>query len=307
MRRLKFLLRPGWVVLALVVAGFAYLCFTVLAPWQLGKNASTEERNQQIADSVEADPVALATLFDDGRPVQDSEWHQITAVGSYLPDSDLLVRLRSIDSAPAYEVLTPFQLSDGRTIIVNRGYVRPVQGTQAPPIEPAPTGVQTLDGRIRLSEGTFTGKEPFTENGRKQVYSIDVPQIETFTGAELMDAYIQLGPDQPGGLGTIPLPQLDAGPYLSYGLQWLAFGIMAPLGLAYFVRAEWLERRKEKAKTGSGSDNQPENPQKPGNVQKPATDESSAVPGSSASHKSDHGATLTATQAKLADRYGKRR
>ncbi|NLE80287.1 MAG: SURF1 family protein [Rhodococcus sp.] len=307
MRRLKFLLRPGWVVLALIVAGFAYLCFTVLAPWQLGKNASTEERNQRIADSVEADQVALATLFDDGRPVQDSEWHRISAVGSYLPDSDLLVRLRSIDAAPAYEVLTPFQLSDGRTIIVNRGYVRPVQGTQAPPIEPAPAGEQTLEGRIRMSEGAFADKEPFIENGRTQVYSIDVPQIEAFTGAELMDAYIQLEPDQPGGLGTIPLPQLDAGPYLSYGLQWLAFGIMAPLGLAYFVRAEWLERRKEKAKATSGSDSKPDDPQKPGNVQEPGASEPSSVSTSTTSGESAPAPTLTATQTKLADRYGKRR
>ncbi|RZK95518.1 MAG: SURF1 family protein, partial [Rhodococcus sp. (in: high G+C Gram-positive bacteria)] len=32
MRRLRFLLRPGWLVLALVVAGFAFMCFYVLAP-----------------------------------------------------------------------------------------------------------------------------------------------------------------------------------------------------------------------------------------------------------------------------------
>ena len=52
MRRLVFLLRPGWLILAAVVAVFAYLCFTVLAPWQLGKNAGTSERNRLIADSV---------------------------------------------------------------------------------------------------------------------------------------------------------------------------------------------------------------------------------------------------------------
>ena len=48
MRRLAFLLRPGWIALALVVIAFAYLCFTVLAPWQLGKNTRTSRENQQI-------------------------------------------------------------------------------------------------------------------------------------------------------------------------------------------------------------------------------------------------------------------
>lgn len=41
------------------------------------------------------------------------------------------------------------------------------------------------------------------------------------------------------------MPQLDSGPHLSYGIQWIAFGIMAPLGLGYFVWAEMRERRRE--------------------------------------------------------------
>ena len=41
MKRWAFLLRPGWLALFVVVIAFAYLCFTVLAPWQLGKNTKT--------------------------------------------------------------------------------------------------------------------------------------------------------------------------------------------------------------------------------------------------------------------------
>ena len=50
------------------------MCFYVLAPWQLGKNTSTEHRNQLIAESVEAEPVPLESLIpgsapDPGMPV----------------------------------------------------------------------------------------------------------------------------------------------------------------------------------------------------------------------------------------------
>lgn len=103
------------------------MCFYVLAPWQLGKNTSTEHRNQLIADSVDADPVPLETLLSGAAPNPDDEWRRVTTTGSYVQNSDLLVRLRSIESQPAYEVLTPLQLTDGRTILINRGYVRPVQ------------------------------------------------------------------------------------------------------------------------------------------------------------------------------------
>ncbi len=267
------------------------MCFYVLAPWQLGKNTSTEHRNQLIADSVDADPVPVESLLSGTALGPDDEWRRITATGEYLQNSDLLVRLRSIQAQPAYEVLTPLQLSSGSTILVNRGYVRPVQGTEAPPVDAPPTGQMTLDGRVRKSEGTIPGKEPIIENGQRQVYYIDAGQIGGVIGTDLVDAYVQLEPGQPGGLGTIPLPQLDAGPYLSYGLQWLAFGIMAPLGLAYFIRAEWLERRREKsAKPAGDSGPVPVARKKPFTRTRPA-----------------ESAPRTATEAKLADRYGKGR
>ena len=80
----------------------------------------------------------------------------------------------------------------------------------------------------------------------------------------------------PGGLGVIGLPHLDAGPFLSYGIQWIAFGILAPIGLGYFLVSEIRQRRREKAQ-----------------------DQAQA-----ASQKA--GAPLT-TEEKLADRYGRRR
>ncbi|MFZ2529361.1 MAG: SURF1 family protein [Rhodococcus sp. (in: high G+C Gram-positive bacteria)] len=253
MRRLKFLLRPSWLLLALVVVGFAYACFTVLAPWQLGKNTSTEERNDRIAESLSQDPVPVDDLL--GEATRDDEWRRVTATGRYLPDSDVLVRLRSVNGQPAYEVLTPFVLDTGQstgtaqTVLVNRGFVRPVRGTEVPSIDAAPTEQVTLEGRIRISEGTVPGKEPFEDAGFLQVYYIDTPQIAIATGTDLAGGYLQLSDGQPGGFGTIPLPQLDAGPYLSYGLQWLAFGIMAPLGLGYVLWAELRERRKAKARS----------------------------------------------------------
>ena len=320
MGRLKFLVRPGWLVLAAVVIGFAYMCFAVLAPWQLGKNTRTSERNTLLEQSIDADAVPIDTLIGGTGPAAQDEWRKVVATGSYVPASDVLVRLRSVEDAPAYEVLTPLLLDDGQTMLVNRGFVRPVQGTQAPPIPAAPTGPVTIEGRIRMSEGTVPGKEPFTEAGTDQVYFIDSAQIGQFLGTDLVAGYLQLDDGQPGGLGTIPLPQLDAGPYLSYGLQWLAFGIMAPLGLAYFVRAELRERRKARAGDGAAetpaaatsvaarvaqTDPVAAEPTAP---EAPADDDFTLPKRRKLLGKSDEPAPpLSAAEAKIADRYGKRR
>ncbi|OBI13711.1 MULTISPECIES: SURF1 family protein [unclassified Mycobacterium] len=276
MRRLAFLLRPGWIALALVVVAFTYLCFTVLAPWQLGKHNRTSQENRQIEYSLNTEPVALKTLL----PQQDSsapnaQWRRVTATGHYLPDVQVLARLRVIEGKPAYEVLAPFVVDGGPTVLVDRGYVRPEQGSHVPPIPRPPRDTVTVTARLRDSEAVATGKEPLTEDGALQVYSINTGQVSALTKVPLAGSYLQLTEDQPGGLGVIGVPHLDAGPFLSYGIQWISFGIVAPLGLGYFAYSELRARRREKE-------------QRP--AEGPAAQQAP-----------------TTVEAKLADRYGRRR
>ncbi|MGQ9407956.1 SURF1 family cytochrome oxidase biogenesis protein [Mycolicibacterium gilvum] len=277
MRRWAFLLRPQWLALFVVVAAFAYLCFTVLAPWQLGKNTQTSRENAQISRSLGAEPLPVTSVL----PHQDSaapqeQWQRVTATGRYLPDAQVLARLRLIDGDPAFEVLMPFAVDGGPTVLVDRGYVRPVAGSQPPAIDAPPSETVTITARLRDSEGLARDKEPFQVDGVQQVYSINIDQISTLTGVPLVGSYLQLVDNQPGGLGVIPLPHLDAGPFLSYGIQWIAFGIIAPIGVGYFVYSEIKVRRREKALAAA------------------------------AAESAEAGAAPT-TEQKLADRYGKRR
>lgn len=302
MRRLSFLLRPGWLALVAVVAVFAYLCFTILAPWQLGKNASTERRNALIEQSVEAPAVQVGDLVAAGAtPDPDDEWRRVILSGRYVPEHEVVARLRSVEGQPSFEVLTPFRLDDGREVLVNRGFVHTEQGTDVPEFAPAPTETTTLEGRIRMPEGAL-GREPIVSAaGVTQVYSINPGEIGDAVGTELPDFYIQLAPEQPGGLGVIGLPRLDSGPFLSYGLQWIAFGIMAPLGLLYFVRAELRERRAERSKKAQGKDSSP----KESSPASAAHDSAASTAGSSTTSRAS--ATPQTPQDKLASRYGKRR
>ncbi|MBV8180357.1 MAG: SURF1 family protein [Mycobacterium sp.] len=279
MGRLTFLLRPGWVALGVVVIAFTYLCFSVLAPWQLGKNTKTSRENNQIQQSLTTAPVPLKTLL----PQQDSsaldaQWRRVTAIGHYLPDKQLLVRLRVADGDPALEVLVPFLVDGGPNVLVDRGYVRPEQGSRLPPIPPPPHDTVTITARLRDSEQPVLDKQSFISDGVRQVYSIDVSQIATLTGVPLAGSYLQLVDNQPGGLGVIGLPHLDAGPFLSYGIQWITFGVVAPILLGYFVYAEVRARRAEKSQTA------PTEPAEPTEKPAPAT-----------------------VEEKLIDRYGRRR
>ncbi|WAC93534.1 SURF1 family protein [Mycobacterium sp. Aquia_213] len=245
--RLAFLLRPGWIALILVVIAFTYLCFMVLAPWQLGKNSRTSRENHQIENSLNTAPVPLKTLL----PQQDSsapnaQWRRVTATGHYLPDVEVLARLRVVEGDQAFEVLAPFVVDDGPTVLVDRGYVRPEPGSHVPPIPRPPQETVTITARLRDSEPAVRDKDPFTRDGVQQVYSINTNQVSVLTKVPLAGSYLQLVEDQPGGLGVIGVPHLDAGPFLSYGIQWISFGIVAPIGLGYFAYSEIRIRRQEK-------------------------------------------------------------
>ncbi len=248
--RLPFLLRPGWIALALVVVAFTYLCFTVLAPWQLGKNTRTSRENQQIEYSLSTPPVPLKTIL----PQQDSsapneQWRRVTATGRYLPDVQVLARLRVVDGDQAFEVLAPFVVDNGPTVLVDRGYVRPEPGSHVPGFPRPPQETVTLTARLRDSEPLPKDKEPFSRDGVQQVYSINTDQVSSLTKVPLAGSYLQLVENQPGGLGLIGVPHLDAGPFLSYGIQWITFGIFAPIGLGYFVYSEIRARRREADQT----------------------------------------------------------
>jgi cytochrome oxidase assembly protein ShyY1 len=278
MKRWAFLLRPQWLALYVVVIAFAYLCFTVLAPWQLGKNTKTTRENAQIASSLNSAPVPVTSVLprqDSAAP--DDTWKQVTATGRYRPEAQVLARLRSIDGEPAFEVLVPFAVDGGPTVLVDRGYVKPIDGNKVPEFASAPSDTVTITARMRDSELLALGKEPFHQDGTQQVYSINTDQIAQITGIPLTGSYLQLVENQPGGLGVIGLPHLDSGPFLSYGIQWIAFGIIAPIGVGYFVVAEYRQRRRERA---------------------------AAVPAEPSA--SGEAVALTKDQ-KLADRYGRQR
>jgi cytochrome oxidase assembly protein ShyY1 len=274
LRRFAFLLRPQWLALYVIVIAFAYLCFTVLAPWQLGKNTKTTRENAQITSSLSAAPVPVtAYLPHQDSSAPDAAWRRVTATGRYLPEGQVLARLRVIEGDPAYEVLMPFAVDGGPTVLVDRGYVKPTTGNKVPEFGPPPTGTVTITARLRDAEQVPAGKNPLREDGVQQVYAINPGQVAALTGVPLAGSYLQLVDNQPGGLGAIGLPHLDAGPFLSYGIQWIAFGIIAPIGVGYFVLAELKTRRRERKPIPS-----PTEPTAP-----------------------------VTTEERLADRYGKRR
>lgn len=244
---MRFLLRPGWLAFVAVVVGFVVVCYTVLAPWQFGREAQREAQQQAIDASYATPPVPLADLVPAGDGVDpDVEWRQVTVSGTYLTDAQAVVRLRVVDGKPAVEVLTPLRTEDGRLLLVDRGHVTAESGGSVPDIAAPPAEPVTLTARLRTDETDPQGRGVSEVGGHRQLYAADSRPLAAATGLDLEPGYLLLAADQPGVLTPLAVAPSNGGaPFtnLSYALQWLTFGAIALIAMGYFVRLEMLQRR----------------------------------------------------------------
>jgi cytochrome oxidase assembly protein ShyY1 len=244
----RFLLRPGWLAFIALVVGFAVICYTLLAPWQFGREEQRQAQERAIAAADAAPPVPLAELAPAGATVgPDVEWRRVVATGTYLPESEAVVRLRVVDGRPAVEVLTPLRLDDGRVITVDRGWVAVGNGLQTPAYPAPPHGTVTVTARLHADEADPSDRPVVRGDGPPQLYALDSRVLGATVGLDLASGYLQLEDGAPGVLGPLPVTPSVGGlaPFtnFSYALQWLTFGLIALIALGYFIRLEVLQRR----------------------------------------------------------------
>ncbi|MCO1655800.1 SURF1 family cytochrome oxidase biogenesis protein [Pseudonocardia humida] len=252
---MRFLLRPGWIALVVVVIGFAVAAFTLLAPWQFGREAVRDAQQQAIDASYATPPAPFEELVAPGPGVDAStEWRQATVTGTYLPEAEAVVRLRVVEGKPAVDVLTPLRTASGRVLLVDRGTVTARSGADVPAYPAPPAGPVTLTGRLRVDQPDPEDRSTPGPDGRLLLYTADSAAVARASGLPVEPGRLQLSADQPGVLTPVQVaPETGGAPFtnLSYALQWITFGVIALFALVYFVRLELLQRdgrrRQDKA------------------------------------------------------------
>ncbi len=226
----------GYLTLALV---FAAAC-TSLGFWQFGRLEEARTQMARIVANYDAVPVDvnIALPPSDGFD-PDQTWLPVVGQGTYLATKELLVRSRPLDGQIGFEVLVPFQLSDGRIFIIDRGWIPSAETTVVAGVVPQPPkGLVTVVARLKPTEPALAGREA-TEDS---VATIHLETIREIVGeSTIVGAYGVLVSEDPA-VSPMPTagvkPELEEGPHLSYALQWLLFAVMGFVGLALAVRNE---------------------------------------------------------------------
>lgn len=242
----RFAFSRRWLGYLAFVVVFAIAC-VLLSMWQFARREEARAEVIRVEQNWDAPPVPLVELMPDPDLFDpDDKYRSIELTGTYLAEDQLLVRGRPRSGQVGFEVLVPLLLEDGSVFIVDRGWVAGGDGQDAPDAVPAPpAGTVTVVARVKAGEPVIPGRTAPVG----QVATINLPQIAglvdhpTVTGA-----YGLLATEDPAA--TVPLapairPEPDEGPHLSYALQWIAFGVMGFVGLAWAVRHEYRLRNED--------------------------------------------------------------
>jgi len=235
----RFLFSSKWLGYLLLAAIFATAC-VFLGRWQMDRRAETLAEINRVVSNYSATPIPFAQAREQFNQLDPAkEWTQVELKGTYDTAGERIVRNRPLNGQPGYEVVVPFRLTTGETVVIDRGWL-PIgnKNPGSPDSVPAPPPGE-VTAVVRLKHG-----EPELQRGAPegQLASIDLPTYAAQLGSPLLTgAYGQLASETPPAAEmpvAFPKPSTDEGTHLSYSLQWFAFGVLMFVGFGYAARQQ---------------------------------------------------------------------
>jgi surfeit locus 1 family protein len=199
------------------------------AQWQFSRGANQSATNKIIAANLDLPSLTMNDVANLD-PVT-TQWRKINLTGKFSQDKQELVRNRYYEGKFGFEVLTLFTATNGENFWVDRGWVAAGPNAATPPVvEPISNENLEITARIRSEnlsrqlQGSFFVTRASSEKPES---------IAKLQGVDANPYYLDLlgspnGQVQP--LTEIELPELSNGPHYAYGIQWLAFALLALIG-----------------------------------------------------------------------------
>lgn len=263
---MKRLVSPRWLVLHVLVLALIVTMIN-LGFWQLRRLDDKRALNAILAERTEL-PVAPieqilpTTVTSTNDPiVAAQEWKRISATGRYDLERAVTVINRSQNGTAGKDSLVPFVTSDGRTLLVNRGFVPLAMDI------PSPAGEEmTVVGYLRRTQTRGTlGPIDSTDPTNTEFHRFDVDLIGARATSPVIPMFLQLLKESPTTNSQWPapvaLPEQDEGPHLSYSFQWFFFSVVALVGWIVAMRRTVVGQRKEKPSPSTGDDADDQRPE----------------------------------------------
>jgi surfeit locus 1 family protein len=200
-----------------------------LSAWQFRRAAESRAVTARFAAAAEEPALddAPSELWDDLR------FRRLAVRGRYVPEPQFLLDNRVHDGVAGYEVLTPLALADGRTLLVNRGWVEAGPDRRVLPDVAVEADERAVLGQIdRLPRaGLRLGASSALATEHAPVIVVVYPTAEELgrlLGARPLDYVLSLDAGEPDSfVRDSEPPVLTPERHLAYAGQWLLFALGA--------------------------------------------------------------------------------
>jgi surfeit locus 1 family protein len=217
---------PTW--LGTVLTLLALVAFVSLGRWQWARGELREAQAEEFAQgSEQAVSLGSRSLGEVAR------FQRVSVSGHYDVAHQFLLDNRINEGRAGYEVLTPLDLPDGRSLLVNRGWV-PFAGyrDKLPEVAFAAEPTSEVVGRVDElpTEGLESGRAAPDPNAPwPRVTTFPHPaELSAALGRKIESRILMLDARAPHGyVREWQPPGLPAMRHWSYAVQWWAFAVLA--------------------------------------------------------------------------------
>ncbi|MBY8974217.1 SURF1 family protein [Rhodobacteraceae bacterium NNCM2] len=228
------------IAIAITIGVVAVSVLTGLGVWQLQRLQWKQTLLDEIAARFEAAPVPLP-----GAPTEATDQFLQVALDGRLLEGELAVLTSRRPYGPGFKIVSPFELADGRRILVDRGFVPEDRKDPATrPAEPATTAEITGQTGTLFWPNETDSFTPAPDPARNMWFARDPAQMAEALGT--LPILVSLNTRMTGEWPE-PAPVAFNIPnnHLSYAMTWFALAIVWAGMTVIWLRAELRKERRK--------------------------------------------------------------
>jgi len=199
------------------------LLFARLGLWQTERKLEKQELLRRYED---APSLKLEDALE-----QEALFARVEAYGSYDAERHVLLDNKIHNGRPGVQVLTPFTLRDGRTVLVNRGWLPMAPDRRSLPVFPSNNAMRTINGVLNkpVEGGQRLGKADILEADRwpQLVTYLEIEAVGSAMGTILEPWLLQLDRADESGFEGREWKAAVMGPEVhgAYAVQWFGLSL----------------------------------------------------------------------------------
>ena len=210
------------------------LILLALGSWQVQRLIWKTDLNEERRAQFQAEAVMLPAALDDPAPFA---YRRVWLEGRFRHEAEMFLAARTFDRRVGYQIITPFERTDGPVVLVNRGWV-PLESK-----EPETRLGGQIQGTYRLEgvvvpggrAGWFT---PDNEPENNIWFWTDTEALAARAGIPPPSFLVDAGPaPNPGGLPVGGQTKIELrSQHMQYIVIWYALAIGLAVIYAIFMR-----------------------------------------------------------------------